>query len=467
VFSLLLAALALTPADMALNAATLRGAHVGILAVDAATGKTLYERDATDDFIPASTFKLIVGSAALARLGAGFSFVTSVVTNDAISQETLEGDLYLRGGGDAQLAPADLDAAAAAVSAAGIAHVAGSLIGDASRYDAPRYPGGWAIDDVPYEYAAVPNALSFDLNEAHVRVAPGSSAGAAAMLQIQTQSGAFKIENAVVTGARGTDDTTDLERPWDRPDVVRVTGSYPVGLPLSDDLEPAVPDPGAYALDAFRQALVRHGVTVDGISRFAPAPETPRILWSHKSKPLSQVLADFWLPSKNLIGEQLLLELGKSFDCARCARSAQDDRSKGIAAEQRWLQSIGVDPTALTIADGSGLSTYDRVTPRALVTILQADWRGTYRDAVLAALPLSGVRGTLETTFTQAPLAGAVYAKTGTSNHSRLLAGYLKNQSGRTIVFAMMVNDWMDDSSDAMKALNNVRAKILTWLISS
>ncbi|HTA40761.1 MAG TPA: D-alanyl-D-alanine carboxypeptidase, partial [Candidatus Acidoferrales bacterium] len=130
--------------DSVLSAATLRGAHVGVLAVDAGTGELLYDRNAGDAFTPASTFKLLVGSAALARLGPAFAFVTEVDASDST--------LVLRGGGDARLSARDLGDAAQAVAASGAKHF-DALIGDATRYYADRYPGGWSIDDLPYDYA--------------------------------------------------------------------------------------------------------------------------------------------------------------------------------------------------------------------------------------------------------------------------------------------------------------------------
>jgi D-alanyl-D-alanine carboxypeptidase/D-alanyl-D-alanine-endopeptidase (penicillin-binding protein 4) len=447
--------------DAALTAPTLKGAHVGVLAIDGDTGAVLYARNADDDFVPASTFKLIAGSMALAQLGPAFTFTTDVDAAGSIEGGTLQGDLYLRGGGDAQLSSADLNAAAAAVAAAGVRHVSGALIADASRYGAPHFPQGWAIDDIPYEFAAVPSALSVDLNVAHVRVLPGEAIGARAALQVRPESDAFALENATVTGASGSADTTDVERPWNRPLTIRVSGSYPLGAALSDDLEPAVPDPAAYALDLFRRALARNGVTLGDGARYGNAPVGATVLWSHRSKPLAQLLGDFWPPSNNLIGEQLLEELG-----AAQGSIGGDTRARGIAAEAAWLQSIGVDPAALTIADGSGLSAYDRVTPRALVTILQADWRGAQRDTVLAALPLAGVRGTLASTFTGAPLEGNVYAKTGTTNHARLLAGYARTQRGSTVIFALMVNNWMDASPTARQALDDARAAVLTAIVT-
>jgi D-alanyl-D-alanine carboxypeptidase/D-alanyl-D-alanine-endopeptidase (penicillin-binding protein 4) len=454
--------------ESALAAPTLKGAHVGVLIVDANSDTVLYARNADDDFVPASTLKLLVGSAALSRLGPAFSFATDVDTAGTIENGTLRGDLYLRGGGDAQLSVADLDAAAAAVQGAGVQHVSGALIGDASRYDAPHYPLGWAIDDIPYEYAAVPGALCVELNVAHLRVAPGDAPGAPGNLQLLPPSNAFAIENATVTGTRDSGDATDLARPWDRPRTIRVTGSYPLGAPLSDDLEAAVPDPAEYAVDLFREALAAHGVTFGDGVRFGPTPPGARVVWAHRSKPLALVLRDFWPPSRNLIGEQLLEELGTEAGLHEIPGDARgaDTRQRGISNEVDWLRSIGVNAATLTVADGSGLSAYDRITPRALVAILQTDWRGPQRETVMGALSVAGVSGTLRSTFAQAPLSGAIYAKTGTTNHARLLAGYARTLRGGTITFALMVNNWMDSAADAGQALDAARAAILTAVVA-
>ena len=452
--------------DDALHAPTLRGAHAAVLAVDAASGAVVYERNADDAFVPASTFKLVAGSAALERLTPPFVFSTDVDAAVPVGADgTLRGDLYLRGYGDAELSRADLDAAAAAVAAAGVRRIAGYVDGDATYFQADRYPGGWAVDDVPEGYAAIPGALGLELNVARVRVLPGSAEGSPATLQTDPPGTAYDIVNETTTGARGSDDTTDVARPWDKPRAIAVTGSYPLGAPLSDDLEPAVPDPETFALAAFVQALTRHGIAIENGTRDGAVPPHATVLWSHRSKPLAEILRDCWLPSNNLLAEQMLLEMGAQKPVLSASR-ARDTRADGIDVEKTWLRGIGVDPATLTIADGSGLSAYDRITPRALIAILQHDWNGSNREAVLAALPVSGVRGTLEHTFTDAPLQGAVYAKTGTTNHSRLLAGYLRKPGTRTIAFALMVNDWMDPSPHAHDALDSARSAILRALLS-
>jgi serine-type D-Ala-D-Ala carboxypeptidase/endopeptidase (penicillin-binding protein 4) len=447
--------------DVALSSPELRGAHVGLLAVDTA-GATVYARDPDDDFVPASTFKLIVGSAALERLGPSFAFSTSVEAVGPIAGGVLNGDLVLRGRGDAQLSAADLRDAAIAVRAAGIVHVAGDIVADASYFSAPRYPGGWMIDDLPYEYAAVPSALSLDLNVAHVSVRPGLDAGSPAELLAGTTGGAFTIANHAITGRRGTEDSTDVARPWNSPTEIDVTGSYPLGAELSDDLEPAVPDPPAYAAGVFREALGSQGVAVTGGIRYTSATTGTR-LWQHWSKPLRTLLSDFWRPSVNLIGEQLLETLA----VATIPAALDDDRAAGITVENDWLRSIGIDPRTVAIADGSGLSAYDRITPRALVAILASGWHGRYRTTLLAALPVAGRSGTLVNDFTEAPLAGAIIAKTGTTNHARLLAGYARRTDGSTTIFALMIENWMDDRPGADARLNRIREAVLRALTGS
>jgi len=125
------------------------------------------------------------------------------------------------------------------------------------------------------------------------------------------------------------------------------------------------------------------------------------------------------------------------------------------------LTSIGVDPGTLTIADASGVSQYDRVTPSALVTLLRSEYAGRDRDAVLAALPVAGRTGTLQGLFAKTPLEGAVFAKTGTMQHTRNLAGFVMGQNGRMLVFALLINDWIDSSPKADAAVHAVQEKFL------
>ncbi|MDP9110716.1 MAG: D-alanyl-D-alanine carboxypeptidase/D-alanyl-D-alanine-endopeptidase, partial [Candidatus Eremiobacteraeota bacterium] len=183
-------------------------------------------------------------------------------------------------------------------------------------------------------------------------------------------------------------------------------------------------------------------------------PPGARVLWHHRSSVLRELLARMWLPSDNLLAESLLEELGTS------ARGPGDARDRGIARERTWLRAQGIDPSTLTIADGSGLSQYDRVTPAALVTLLRNAWSSAERQTILDALPMAGTRGTLKDAFPGSTLRGAVIAKTGSMSHVRTLAGFVV-RPGRTLVFALLVNDWMDTSANAGAAIRLAQERFL------
>ena len=94
--------------DAALEAPALRGAYVGLFAIDTVRGRCCIRSNADDEFTPGSNFKLLVGSAALQYLGPDFRFVTTLSSDVPRKDGIVSGNLYLHGGGDAHLGAADL-----------------------------------------------------------------------------------------------------------------------------------------------------------------------------------------------------------------------------------------------------------------------------------------------------------------------------------------------------------------------
>jgi D-alanyl-D-alanine carboxypeptidase/D-alanyl-D-alanine-endopeptidase (penicillin-binding protein 4) len=392
---------------------------------------------------------------ALERLGPSYRFATVLTHGDGDA-------LILHGGGDPLLRRADLDAAATAVASAGIVRAQLSLDESHVAPDERRAPG-WEVDDVLQYYAPVVNGLPFEENVLPLTLQPGSAIGLPPALQLPPpfvpQDAALvpcrpgptllTFTNAARTVAQGRPDTSDVA-PGACGDVV-VTGEVPLGGPSHVDA--AVDQPEELALAYLGDALQRHGVTplpplpaTGPLPSIVDTPFTPTpvagVVWRHDGEPLSALLADMWLPSDNLIAEELLREI----DVAANAHAGSLEG--GTALERAWLRGIGVDPATLTLADGSGLSQYDRVTPRALVAILAHDWHGPNRDAVMAALPIAGVRGDLRGAMRGTPAAGHVYAKTGSMSHVRGLAGYVVTRTQGTLIFALSIDDWMGTDAD-------------------
>jgi D-alanyl-D-alanine carboxypeptidase/D-alanyl-D-alanine-endopeptidase (penicillin-binding protein 4) len=448
--------------DTALAAAPLQSAYTGAFVVDADSGATVYARNENAAFLPASTFKLLVGSAALAQLGPQFAFTTEVYARGTIAKGTLAGDLYFRGGGDATLGPREVADAARAIRDAGITRVTGSIVTDATHYSGPRYPRGWSIDDAPYDYAAPVSALSYNDNAIAISLSAGSRVGGTTTARIDPSSDAFAVRNESTTGPAGSPDTTDLARAWNDPWTILVRGTYPIDAKEPAELDGAVPDPSRFAADALAAALRAQGVVLSGGIRTNGAlPAGTALLWTHRSAPFAQLLASFWQPSDNLIGELILNELGSG---AQQPKTTQD---AGVERERAWLASIGVDPAAVTIADGSGLSQYDRITPAALVAILAIDYKQS-RSIVFDALPVAGERGTLKRVFTGTPLAGELFAKTGSMSHTHTLAGYVRTRRHGTLIFALLVNNWMlDGRPESAATVRALQQRFLESLIEA
>jgi D-alanyl-D-alanine carboxypeptidase/D-alanyl-D-alanine-endopeptidase (penicillin-binding protein 4) len=427
----------LLPAPL-FEAPTLRGALVSAYVISAQTGQVLYERNADADVVPASTLKLLVGSATLDQLGVNFSFTTTLETDGTT--------LYLRGGGDPLLRPSDFDDAARALTALGKTHF-DALVGDDGPPRLERYPGGWSVDDLPFYYSAPPSPLSIDENALHVYVHPGA-VGATPTLSVDPANTVVTIVNQATTGPARSDDTTWLTTSWDQPDTLILTGSVPADE-TDADMKTSILDPARATLALAGGALTRGGIAFANPARLSAAPAGTRVLWTHRSPPLSTLLSDMWLPSDNLLAESLLDALAP-------------DRGAALERERAWLRTIGVDPATTTLSDGSGLSSYDRISARDLVTILAHDYNGPNRDIVMGALPIAGERGTLAHAFEFPPLQGKIVAKTGTVNHTHTLAGYMETPHG-TLIFALMVNNWMDDGPTAS---GNLRAFQSTFLES-
>ena len=448
-------------------ASTLKNAHVGALAIDARDGALLYERNADDAFMPASTFKLVTGSAALDRLGPTFRLHTSAAIDGPLVAGVVRGRLVLRGGGDPLLNTADLDDLALALERSGVRRIAGPIDIDTTHFIDPPYMPGWSWDDFPYYYAPKISAFSFEENVVHLTVTPARAAGMRATIAANpygrvggsacaTTSDVIVISRAT-TGEVNSSDTIDLER--DPGGCIVVSGMIPLGA-TPETIDAAVPSPETYAWHVLVDRLHAHHIAVTvapptpGFPQSvigAPARPSARLVWTHESEPLTDLLADCWLPSDNLLAELLLKSIGGEPGSA----------SSGIGYEKTWLTGLGVDLAPLSIDDGSGLSAYDRITPRALVAILQHDWNGPQRDVVLDDLPLAGVRGTLKSSFVGTLAEKAVFAKTGSVSHVRTLAGYAATRQHGAVIFALLVDDWSGSGPD----LNALRASILSRII--
>jgi D-alanyl-D-alanine carboxypeptidase/D-alanyl-D-alanine-endopeptidase (penicillin-binding protein 4) len=420
----------------------LAGARVGVLVRDERTGEVRYERGAAEPLMPASNQKIHTSAAALALLGPGHRFRTGVYASRPAGS-TIKGNLYLKGTGDATVRAADYDRLAARVAARGVTRVTGDLVADDTWFDAERTAPGWAPEDLPYSYAAQISALTispddrFNAGSVKVTVAPGA-AGEPVAVALDPPTGVVKVDNRATTGAAGSPSTLVVDRPAGANTVV-VSGSVPSGGGPAEFLR-TVEEPALYAADVFRAALRRHGVTVAGTTSRGRTPRGAAALATRDSMPLSRLTAPFLKLSNNVIGEILVKAIG---------RKAKGEGSwrAGLPAVEKYLAGQGVSAARLELTDGSGLSRSNRTTPRDLAVVLAKARSKPWFPAWYRALPVAGdpdpmVGGTLAKRMAGTPAAGNVHAKTGTLTGVTALSGYVRDPSGRRLIFSVVFNGY-------------------------
>jgi D-alanyl-D-alanine carboxypeptidase/D-alanyl-D-alanine-endopeptidase (penicillin-binding protein 4) len=116
------------------------GAASGALVVDMGTGRTVYAQRPGVRRMPASVEKLYTTTAALLHLGSGHQLTTRALAVEPIGLDgTLDGNLYLHGGGDPTLTSAGLRVMARAlVAETGLSRITGRVIGDDTAFDGLR-----------------------------------------------------------------------------------------------------------------------------------------------------------------------------------------------------------------------------------------------------------------------------------------------------------------------------------------
>ena len=190
------------------------------------------------------------------------------------------------------------------------------------------------------------------------------------------------------------------------------------------------PRPAKAAALLFRDSLREAGVSVDGGVAVRRSPPSAFLVARTRSAPLEDILEFMDLTSDNFTAEQLLKLLALT-------SGAQGSTAAGARVVMQSLKEAGIPTDGVRIVDGSGLSQEDRLTTAALVGILQAfSDDPNLEAALLRALPVAGVSGTLKDRMRSAPLLGHVRAKTGTTSLASSLAGYVNSK----VAFAIIQN---------------------------
>ena len=424
-----------------------KGTRIALVVTDD-SGREIVAIRPDDRLIPASNTKMFTTAAAMAYLADAPGGGASV---------RLEGrDVVLTGHGDARLSAADdctVDCLAdLAKAVAAKTRTVRDVIGDDTAFPDERWPAGMSWNNMVGEYGTAVSALTLDDNVTALTVRPGAPGAA----PVVTGDGYFRIENRAVTVAAGAKPDLDLTR-TPGSDVLTVTGVVPADAAERRVLA-GIDDPAHRAAWRLRRMLEAAGVRVTGtvtarhraLSRTddpklrggAPVERAaePPALATLTPAPLIDDVRLTNKVSQNLHAELFLRRVA-------LATAGTGSVADGRAAVRAMLDRAGVDPLSYDFADGSGMSTYNRISPRAAIGLLRWTQTQPWGAAWRATLPVGGRDGTLKRRFAGTALEGRLFAKTGTLNAANALSGFMTTASGRTLLFSAIANDMPGDVS--------------------
>jgi serine-type D-Ala-D-Ala carboxypeptidase/endopeptidase (penicillin-binding protein 4) len=440
-------------------ARNVRSGKFGAMVVSLTRGDTLFAQNAGEMMQPASTMKLFSTAVALDRFGPEHRFSTDVLRDGPVGADgTITGNIYLRADGDPSMSARfyrdpnlPMATLARSVAAAGVKHVKGDLVYDATAFDDQKIPDGWKTTYLGAAYAARVSALSLNENLVWVVVQPS---GKTAAVTLEPATTAIPVRSTVrLVGGRGG--RIIARRASDG--GIDVSGSIGSSSgPLRYSL--VVDDPALFTAGALRAALQSVGITVDGTIKPGKTPGSAEKVASFDSPPLSQIVSEMNRESINIVAELLFRDASRA-----SASNGTATAETGLANLREFLQKrVGVDPQAVKVSDGSGLSTLDYLTPRVMIELLSYAHRGPWSSAFHGSLPVAGESELLRRRMRATPAQGNLHAKTGTTNTVIALGGYVTAKNGEIMAFSFIYNG--NDRWNAKSTMDGMGATLANFV---
>lgn len=435
----------------ALRAAQIPLANVAVVVQPVETRSPLISVNGQQAMNPASVMKLVTTYSALEQLGPAFTWQTTAWSESDAQNGRLNGNLYLKGGGDPKFAMEHFWLMLRQLRLRGVKDIAGDLVLDRSLFSIPTQDPG-EFDDKPlrpYNVGPDPLLVNFRAQRLIFSVKNGS-------LNIlnETPSDGLRIDNRVTV-------TSDSCGEWkDRLNVRPLADGNGGRLEISGAFSAACGDkvlnmaalPADTQVNGMFRALWKElGGTIGGQVRAGRVPGNAVQLAEQESPSLAEVVRDINKYSNNVMARQLFITLG----------TQPGSPSTLELARQRvvqWLGGKGLSFPELVIENGSGLSRRERISAQSLTRMLQDAWRSPVMPEFISSMPIVGVDGTMKKRLKQGSAAGRAHIKTGTLDGVKTAAGYALDGQGRSYTYVFFVNH--PRAATAQGAMD----ALLTWI---
>jgi serine-type D-Ala-D-Ala carboxypeptidase/endopeptidase (penicillin-binding protein 4) len=431
--------------DDIFNDINFSNAHWGVVIQSLKTGEYFYKRNEDKLVTPASNNKLFTTAAGLLTLGDDYRYETAIYALGEIDGTILKGDLIIQGSGDPTFSGrfynndmfSVFNKWADSLINIGIDEITGNIVGDDNSFDDRGLGNGWSWDYESSWFAAPSGALSFNDNCVDITVVYDQREENAVLKVIPSTRYVIVMNNV---NAVSNDSLTSIDVYRERgTNVINVFGT----LRQNDTVRTycTINNPTQYTIVVLKDVLERRGITVRGypmdIDDISVSPDYSRLqrLFTHYSVPLRDIVKVINKNSHNFYAEQLLKTIGLEV-------KNYGSYENGVEACKEIFENMGINPESMIMADGSGLSRLNLVTPRQITTLLTYLYNHRQYVPFYNSLPIAGVDGTLANRLKNTRAEGRIRAKTGFLGFARSLSGYAITADNEPVVFSIIANNF-------------------------
>ncbi|MEO6254460.1 MAG: D-alanyl-D-alanine carboxypeptidase/D-alanyl-D-alanine-endopeptidase [Ferruginibacter sp.] len=402
--------------------------------VDSKTGKAIFDKNSQVGLAPASSLKVVTSTAAFELLGKDYRYKTDIAWDENMDDSTLKGNLLIRASGDPTFgswrwentkADTILKEILVVLKAKNIKTITGNFILDDSKWSTQATPGGWTWEDIGNYYGAGARGINWHENQYDLFLKPGKNAGSPVEILRTEPILEAQLVNELKTGKEGSGDNSIIYLS-EEGSFGYVRGTVPAGVSIFK-VSGAMPSASVSFNSNLRTFLWNNNVRLIGKSKSAvlyfsgneKIPLVPKILLSIFSPPLDSINYWFLQKSVNLFGEAFVKTM--AFE-----KTGFGSTEAGIDIIKDLWSKKGIEPSALNMIDGSGLSPANRVTTNALVTVMQyakkQNWFASFYNAL--------------------PEQNGIKMKSGYIGGVRSYTGYIKSKTGAEYTFAFIINNF-------------------------
>lgn len=439
-----------------------------------ATGGIVAEHNKNLALSPASVMKLVSTSTAMQKLGTGYRFKTQLYIHGSLdSNGVLNGDLYIKGGGDPTLGSKYynkkghkgdfLKKWADTIKAFGIKKINGRIIGDASIFGKQGAPGGWSWSDMGNYYGAAPSGLNIYDNILELQFKTGANHGDSTELTCTyPYIEGLEIKNYVTSSRIKKDNSYAYSAPFSNDFFV--TGT----LPLAKDsflVKGAIQNPALICALELESELEKLGIQISShATTFRELKNRPdsmyksqefKLVYSNKSPSLLSISKLTNQRSVNLFAESLLSATGVR------TYGSGSTYNGSMAVNKYWSGKITT--LGMSVTDGSGLSRSNGISAKHLTDLLAYMAKTKNAAKFKSTLAVAGKSGTLSSVCRRQAAAGKIKAKSGSMTRVKSYSGYVDCSSGKKLAFTIIVNNFRGKSYQVKKKLEGLFNTMATY----